>query len=205
MPRPSDEPVPSCLDQSITDELGQTLRPRGVQKRQFLKRGQLEILARGGLFAGDLTSSSYIYGGGLGWFITEDLGFEASFEVTSVALDLDKPLAEFTGDDSFERGLGFLAVGGLVWTPIHAKLKMAGTIVHADLGARAAAGRLLHDSAQGVAFDGGMVLELFVSQWVTLRFDLRDLVMVQEAVGETRLTSNILFTGGLGLWLPTGW
>src|SRR5687768_5768009 len=103
--RPSDAPVPSCLDQSIVDELGQSLRPRGVQERDFLKMGQLELVAHGGLFAGDLLSSSYLYGGALAWFITEDLGVEASFDVTSVQLDLDRPLAEFTGDDRFEGGL----------------------------------------------------------------------------------------------------
>src|SRR5204863_7110568 len=80
--RPSDAPVPSCLDQSIVDELGQSLRPRGVQKRDFIKRGQLEIVGRGGLFAGDLLSSSYIAGGALAWFPTEELGVETRFDVT---------------------------------------------------------------------------------------------------------------------------
>lgn len=205
VPRPSDAPVPSCLDQSIVDELGQTLRPRGVQERDFLKKGQLELVAHGGLFAGDLLSSSYVYGGALAWFITEDLGFEASLDVTSVQLDLDRPLADFTGDDRFEGGLGFLALGGLLWSPIHAKLKMGDDIVHADLLVAAGGGRLLHDSAQGMAFDGGLLFDLFLNSWVTLRFDVRDLVLVQEAVGETRLTNNLVATGGIGLWLPTGW
>ena len=203
--RPSDAPVPSCLDQSIVDELGQTLRPRGVQERDFLKKGQLEVVARGGLFAGDLLSSSYVYGGALAWFITEDLGFEASFDVTRVQLDLDRPLAEFTGDDRFEAGRGFVVLGGLLWSPIHAKLKMGDSIVHADVLLAAGGGRLLHDSAQGMAYDAGLVLDLFLGEWVTLRFDVRDLVLVNEAVGETRLTNNLVATGGIGLWLPTGW
>ena len=203
--RPSDAPVPSCLDQSIVDELGQTLRPRGVQKREFQKKGQLELVGHGGLFAGDLLSSSYVYGGALAFFITEDLAVEASFDVTPVSLDLDRPLAEFTGDDRFESGLGFLMLGGLLWSPAHAKLKMGDSIIHADFLLAAGGGRLVHESTQGIAFDGGLLLDLFLSQWVTLRFDLRDIVLVQEAVGETRLTNNIMFTGGLGLWLPTGW
>ena len=203
--RPSDTPVPSCLDQSIVDELGQTLTPRGVQKREFQKRGQLEILARGGLFAGDLLSSSYIYGGALAWFVTEDFGIEGSFDVTRVALDLDRPLADFTGDDRFEAGPGFLVLGNFLWSPVHAKMKMGESIIHADFLLTAGGGRLLHDSAQGMAFDGGLLLDLFLSQWFTVRFDLRDLVLVNEAVGETRLTNNLVFTGGLALWLPTGW
>ena len=203
--RPSDTPVPSCLDQSIVDELGQTLQPRGVQKREFQKRGQLEILARGGLFAGDLLSSSYVYGGALAWFVTEDFGIEGSFDVTRVALDLDRPLADFTGDDRFEAGTGFLVLGNFLWSPVHAKMKMGESIIHADFLLTAGGGRLLHESAQGMAFDGGLLLDLFLSQWFTVRFDLRDLVLVNEAVGETRLTNNLMFTGGLALWLPTGW
>ena len=203
--RPSDAPIPSCLDQSIVDELGQSLRPRGVQKREFLKRGQLEILARGGLLAGDLLSSSYLAGGALSFFLTEDLGIEASFDLTSVQLDLDRPLAEFTGDDRFEGGLGFLALGGLLWSPIHAKMKIGDGIVHSDIMLAAGGGRLIHDSSQGIAFHGGLLLDMFLSQWFTLRFEVRDLVLLQEAVGETRLTNNVMVTGGLGVWIPTGW
>ena len=202
--RPSDAPVPSCLDQSIVDQLGQSLRPRGVQKRDFLKRGQIELVARGGLFASDLLSSSYLYGGAAAFFLTEDLGFEAGVDVTYVKLDIDRPLAEFFGDDRFTPGRGYLVLGNLLWSPVHTKLKMGDGIVHADLIVAAGGGRMLHDSVQGMAFDGGLLLDLFLNRWITLRFDLRDVVLLQEAVGETRLTNNLTFTGGLGLWLPTG-
>jgi outer membrane beta-barrel protein len=202
--RPSDAPVPSCIDQSIVGELGATLRPRGVQKRDFEKRGQIALTARGGLLAGDLMSSSYVYGGGLAWFVTEDLGLELGFDISPIALDLDRPLAEFFGDDRFEASTGYLATAGLLWSPIHAKLKMFGSIVHADLMLAAGGGRLFHDSAQGIGFQAGTVLELFTTRWLTFRIDLRDLVVVQEAVSETRLANNIILTGGISLWLPTG-
>ncbi|HKE20711.1 MAG TPA: outer membrane beta-barrel domain-containing protein [Kofleriaceae bacterium] len=203
--RPSDAPVPSCLDQSIVDQLGQSLRPRGVQKRDFLKRGHVELVARGGMFAGDLISSSYLYGGAVAFFVTEDLGVEASLDATYVKLDLDRPISRITGDDRFASGHGFLALGNLLWSPIHGKMKMGGGIVHADVLVAAGGGRLFHDSAQGYAFDGGALLDLFVTRWMTIRFDLRDVVLLQEAVGETRLTNNLTVTGGLGLWVPTGW
>ena len=201
---PSDEDVPSCLDQSIVDELGQRVRPRGVQKRVFTKRGQLEIVGRGGLFAGDLLSSSFVAGGALAFFPTEDFGIEISFDVTPIALDLDKPLEEFFGDDRFEPSLGYLAQASLLWSPIHAKAKIGDSIVHADISFAAGAGRLVHDSTQGVGLNAGMLLELFTSQWVTVRFDIRDLVLIQEAVAQTRLTNNIVASVGLALWLPTG-
>lgn len=201
---PSEAPLPSCLDKTIKDELGRELRPVGVQKKDFLKQGKFQLLARGGLFGGDLTSASWIGGGALAFYLTEDLGVQGSFELTPIGLDLDSPLAEFFGDDRFEPGMGYLALGSLVWSPIHAKMKMGGGIVHADIVATVGAGRLVHDSVQGVTFDGGLALELFTSQWVTFRFEARDVMAVQEAVAETRYTNNIVTTAGVALWIPTG-
>lgn len=202
--KPSETPIPNCLDQSITDELGQSLRPRGVQRRDFQKQGQLELVARGGLFASDLMSSSYSLGGAAALFLTEDLGIEASFDMTPIALDLDEPLADFFGDDRFEPGMGYLAMAGLVWSPIHAKLRIGSSIVHSDIVLTAGAGKLFHDSVQGVAANAGFALEMYVTQWVTFRFDLRDVLLIQEAVAETRLTNNLIATLGLALWIPTG-
>ena len=202
--RPSEVPIPNCLDQSITGELGESLRPRGVQKRDFLKKGQVEIVARGGLYASDLLSSSYTYGGAVAFFLTEDLGLEVSLDSTPVALDLDKPLAEFFGDDRFEGGTGYLGLAGLVWSPIHAKLRTSDSIIHSDIVFTAGGGRFFHNSVQGIAAQAGVALELYTTQWVTIRFDLRDVLLVQEAVAETRLTNNLMATFGLALWLPTG-
>lgn len=201
---PSEAPLPSCLDQTIKDELGRELRPRGVQKRDFLKDGKLELLARGGLYGGDLTSSSWIAGGALAFFFTEDLGLQLSAELTPIALDLDTPLAEFFGDDRFEPGMGYLGLASLLWSPVHAKVKVGGDIVHADLILQAGGGRLVHDSVQGVTFVGGVALEMFTSRWVTFRLEVRDVMAVQEAVAETRFTNNLVTTAGLGFWLPTG-
>src|SRR5258706_7656830 len=70
--KPSDAPLPSCLDQTIASQVGETLKPRGVQKRNFLKRGHVALVAHGGLYGGDLTSSAWIAGGSLGFFFTQD-------------------------------------------------------------------------------------------------------------------------------------
>ena len=86
--KPSEAPLPSCLDQTIRDELGAELKPRGVQKRDFAKDGKLVLHAHGGLFGGDLTSSSWIAGGSLGLFFTEDFGVQLQFDVTPLELDL---------------------------------------------------------------------------------------------------------------------
>lgn len=201
--KPSEAPVPNCMDASISSELGDELRPRGVQKRHFLKKGQIALVAHGGLFASDLLSSSYAVGGDVSFFFTEDFALDVSFDMTPVALDLDAPVSEFFGDERFDPGMGYLGLANLLWSPIHAKLRMGGSIVHTDIYLIAGAGRLFHDSVQGIAFNGGLALDMLTTQWITFRFQVRDVVMVQEAVAETRLTNNILATVGIALWLPT--
>lgn len=196
--------MPSCLDQSIRNELGDTLRPRGVQKRDFLKNKRIQVVGHGGVLALDLLSSSYLYGGALTFFVTEDFGIELSFDVTHMSLDLDSPLADFFGDNRFVPANGYLGLANLVWSPVHAKLKIGNSIIHSDILFMAGAGRLFHDSVQGVTFDAGMALEMYLSKYVTLRFDVRDVIAIQEAVAETRLTNNIAATAGVAFWIPTG-
>jgi len=202
--KPSDAPLPSCLDQSIRDQLGAELKPRGVQKRDFQKDNKIVLVAHGGMYGGDLTSSSWIAGGSLGYFFTEDLGINAEFNLLPLTLDLDAPLNEFFGDDRFEPGMAYVALGHLMWSPIHAKLKLGGGIVHADLMFFAGGGRMIHDAVQGLSFDAGMALDLFVTKALTVRIDARDLMAVQEIAGETRYTNNLVATIGLALWIPSG-
>jgi outer membrane beta-barrel protein len=202
--RPSEEAPPkSCLDQSITDELGDTLLPRGVQRLPFLKNKRFELVARGGLYASDLVSTSYQWGGALVWYLSEDFGFELTFDVSPVAVDLDEPLSDFFGDPRFAPGTGYLGTANFVWAPFHFKGKTAGgSLVHGDAGLVFGGGKLFHDTAQGIAVDGGLLIDLYATKWLSFRFDVRDIVLVQEAIGETRLTNNIQATVGIGLWLP---
>jgi len=202
--KPSDAPLPSCLDQSIRDQLSEQLKPRGVQKRDFKKDGKIVVHAHGGLYGGDLTSSSWIAGGSLGFFFTEDLGIQAEFDITPLTLDLDAPLDRFFGDNRFEPGLAFVALGNVLWSPIHAKLQLGGGIVHADFMIFAGGGRMIHDSVQGLTFNGGFAIDLFVTRALTIRLDARDLTAVQEIAGETRFTNNLIATAGIAVYIPSG-
>ncbi len=202
--KPSDAPLPSCLDQTIRDELGAELKPRGVQKRDFAKDGKLVLHGHAGIFGGDLTSSSWIAGGSLGLFFTEDFGIQLELDVTPLELDLDKPLETFFGENRFEPGLAYLGMANLMWSPIHAKLKIGDSIIHSDIMVFAGAGRLVHDSVQGVAVNAGFALDMFVSKVVTIRFDVRDLLTVVEVAGETRYTNNLIATAGFAVWIPVG-
>src|SRR5215468_3586204 len=202
--RPSDAPLPSCLDQTIKDQLGADLKPRGVQKRDFIKNKKIVVVGHGGLYGGDLTSSSWIAGGSLGFFFTEDLGVAVEFDATPLTVDLDAPLNKFFGDSRFAPGMSYLGLANLLWSPIHAKLKLGGGIVHADVMVFAGGGRMFHDAVQGLSFDAGSAIDLFVTRALTIRIDLRDLMAIEEISGETRYTNNLIATAGLALYLPSG-
>jgi outer membrane beta-barrel protein len=202
--RPSDAPLPSCLDQTIRDQLGEQLKPRGVQKRDFRKDGKIVLHGHGGLFGGDLTSSSWIAGGSLGFWFTEDLGVQAEFALTPLTLDLDAPINKFFGDNRFDPAMAYLALANVMWSPVHAKLKMGGGIVHSDLMFFVGGGRMFHDAVQGMTFDAGFALDMFVTKVLTIRFDLRDVMAVEEIAGSTHYTNNFVATMGLALWIPSG-
>ena len=55
-----------------------------------------------------------------------------------------------------------------------------------------------------VTIFGGVIMELYLTRWLSFRVDLRDVMLVQEVVAETRLTNNITIMGGFGLWVPFG-
>jgi outer membrane beta-barrel protein len=202
--KPSDAPLPSCLDQTIAGELGAQLRPRGVQKRNFMKRHKVNLVGHAGLYGGDMTSSSWIAGGALGFFFTEDFGIQGEFDLTPLTLDLDAPLNKFFGDNRFSPGTAKVVLGNFLWSPIHAKLKMGGGIVHADILLFAGGGRMFHDAVQGMSLDAGMALDLFVTRFATIRIDARDLMAVEEIAAETRYTNNLIATLGLAFWIPVG-
>jgi outer membrane beta-barrel protein len=202
--KPSDAPLPSCLDQTIAGQLGENHKPRGVQKRTFLKRGKLNLVAHGGLYGGDLTSSNWIAGGSLGYFFTEDFGIAAELDMTPLTLDLDQPLDQFFGDNRFQPGMAYVALGNLMWSPIHAKMKLGGGIVHADIMLFAGGGRMIHDAVQGLSFDAGGAIDFFVSKVMTIRIDARDLMAVEEIAAEERYTNNLIATLGVAFWIPTG-
>lgn len=204
MPLPSETPLPGCFERPIKDELTASAAQRGVQQRDFLKRRKVAVAMRGGLFNGDLASSHWLAGGELAFWLTEDFALSVGVDYTRISVDLDRPLATFFGDDRFEAGPGYVALGNAVWSPIHAKLRLGDHLSHADVLFYAGTGKLLHDSVQGMALDGGMAIEALLSRWVTLRLDIRELGAIQEVAGETRFTNNIITTAGLTFWIPTG-
>jgi outer membrane beta-barrel protein len=198
LPARADEP---CLESD--SELGAAGRRKGVQKRDFLKRLRLEMSAWGGFFASDLLSTSYDYGGAIAFYPGEDFGFEASLLVTPFDLAVERPLTQFFAGQTFKPSLAFVVVGDFLWSPIHLKLRVSDhAIAHGDLFFALGAGDTISQTVQGITFDVGIGLKLYANRFFAVRFDLRDYLMVQEAVAVERVTNNIVGLFGLSLFIP---
>jgi outer membrane beta-barrel protein len=188
-----------CLD----GELGQEGARKGVQKRDFLKRLRAEATIWGGFFAGDLVSTSYAYGGALAFWPGEDFGVEASIMVTQFRLDVEKPLTQFFAGQVFHNSLAFVVVGDLLWAPIHLKLRVSERgIIHGDVLFALGAGDTFNETVQGVTFDVGIGMKIYPNRWIAIRFDLRDYLMLQEAIAVQRVSNNLVGTLGISLFLP---
>ena len=176
---------------------------RGVQKRGFLKRHRFEISAMGGYYASDALSSTYMYGGALSFFPSEDFGLEVLVTRNPVQFRLEEPFSTFDQERHFTPGTAWNALAAMLWAPIHAKLRWTERgITHADLFIVAGAGRTLHESAQGLSFEAGFGLKVYLAHYVSLRLDARNFIVPQEVLGRGRITHNVAIMLGLSGWLP---
>jgi outer membrane beta-barrel protein len=188
----------TCLD-DLSPE-GQ--QRKGVQKRDFLKRHKFEMSALGGLLAADALSSTYALAGSFAFFPAEDFGLELLVAHSPAQFRLEEPFVGFDQPRRFTPGSAFSVLGALLFSPVHAKFKFSeATIVHGDLFIVLGAGRTLHESVQGVTFQAGIGLRLYLMSRLAFRIEVRDLVMPQEVLGVGRVTHNITVLGGFGFWL----
>jgi len=188
----------SCLEE-LSDE---GYRRKGVQQRDFTKRLKLELSGVGGFYAYDVLSSTYTYGGALAFFPAEDFGLEVMVTRAKVEFRLEEPFSSFDRVRRFQGGNAWQAMGALLFSPFHAKFKLTeASIVHGDLLLVGGAGRTFHETVQGLTWQAGFGLRLYLLSRLSFRLDVRDLVLPQEVLGRGRITNNVTVLGGLCFWL----
>jgi outer membrane beta-barrel protein len=161
------------------------------------------VSAWGGFFAGDLLSTSYGFGGAIAFYLTEDFGLEASLVVTPLDLGIERPLTQLFMGQRFHESLAFLLVGDLLWSPVHFKVRASETaILHGDVVFALGAGSAFNDTVQGATFDAGLGVKFYPMRYLSLRFDVRDYLMTQEAISVQRVTNNLVGMAGLSFWIP---
>ena len=176
---------------------------RGVQKKDFLKKRRAEISILGGYYASDQVSSTYVYGGAVSFFLSEDFGFEALVTRHPVQFRLEEPFNSFDQQKHFQAGVAWDVLAAMLWSPIHAKLRWSERhITHTDLLIVAGAGQTANGTVQGLTFEAGLGLKIYLARFFSLRFDVRDFMVPQEVLGRGRNTHNLVTTFGLSAWVP---
>ena len=176
---------------------------RGVHKRDFMKRHRVELSVLGGYYAADVLSSTYAYGASVAFFLSEDFGVEALVVRNPVQFRLEQPFTGFDREQHFQPGNAWNVLGAMVWAPIHAKLRWSERrITHADVSWMVGAGQTISDAAQGLTFQTGLGIRLYLTRFLSIRFDVRDLLIPEEVLGRDRITHNIVTLVGLSGWFP---
>lgn len=197
-----------CVDAELKEQLVGGRHYRGVQERLFIKAFRHEVSAMGGVYAADLYSSSWVAGGAYTFHFSEDLGLEASGQVTrfwsAVTNSYEQRYPTIQLLNTPDR-LGGLYFGHLIWTFAYGKLRwMGGGISRFDLNLAVGAGVTDDGTSRGVTGSAGLGAKLFFGSWFALRLDARDHVLEESLVGYQHLVNDVIITLGGSVFVPFG-
>ena len=198
-----------CVDEALKQQIIGERAYRGVVPRLIKKSLRHEISAMGGWFAGDLSDGAPAYGGAYTFHFTEDLGLEASYlrSREHFAL-LDAIIARQQGlvglVQSQDNPVQFF-LGHLIWTAAYGKVRwMGGAISRYDFYLSLGGGAIVQPGDKGVTGSGGFGMKFYLTEWLALRWDVRDAVHQQKRVqlGVEKIVNDITATGGLSVFIP---
>lgn len=176
---------------------------KGLARRLFIKTLRHEVSIEGGVYASDLLGSSLAAGLSYAFHLNESFALEIAYLYTYLTSSFNQPVRDFTGTDVLRPLATNVYTGSLVWYPFHGKLMVFRSAVpHFDLFLAAGAGVTDNQSSQGLTYSVAGGMKLFLTSWLSLRVQLRDLIYVQRLLGAESLTNNLVFTLGAGFWFP---
>jgi outer membrane beta-barrel protein len=193
-----------CIDEAIRDELNARRRYRGVRERLFQKANRFELSVMGGVYAADLLSASYLLQGALTYHVTEEIGLEASFAYTRAESELVRIIEN-------DRGITLIRLdqpvyiyqAHLVWTIAYGKMRWFGAeIGRFDLNVALGGGVTDNQTARGLTGSFGIGMKFFFGEWFAIRIDVRDQILEQSLLGESRIVNNLTATLGMSIFMP---
>jgi outer membrane beta-barrel protein len=198
-----------CVDEALKQQLVGERAYRGVVPRKFQKSLRHELSPMGGWYAADLSDGAPAYGGAYTFHFTEDLGLEASYlrsrqryALLEAIGDVQPQLVNLV---EAEDNPVQLFLGHLVWTLAYGKVRwMGGAIGRYDFYLSLGGGATVDPSDIGLTGSGGFGMKFFLTQWLALRLDVRDVVHEQKrvALGVEKIVNDITATGGLSVFIP---
>jgi outer membrane beta-barrel protein len=198
-----------CVDEALKEQLIGERAYRGVVPRLIKKALRHEVSAMGGWFAGDLSDGAPAYGGAYTFHFTEDLGLEASylrsrehFGLLDAIISRQQGLVQLV--KATDTPVQFF-MGNLIWSLAYGKVRwMGGGISRYDFYLALGGGATVQPDDKGLTGSGGFGMKFYLTEWLALRWDVRDLVHQQKRVelGVDKIVNDITATGGLSVLIP---
>lgn len=189
-----------------------------VQRKLFIKGLRFEVTPRGGAIFNDAFINTYTFGGDLFFHLNEWFSIGGYFLSTHTSNSLNtevllkKPF-ELSADRSEIKHMG---MGEIQWTPIYNKASLLGLkVLHYDFYFSASAGMLwatlhrtysvtptaenegrefeFYDSPSPVshlAFSVGFGARIFVTKWMSVRLDIKDIIYRDGVGGQQEGTTG---------------
>jgi outer membrane beta-barrel protein len=198
-----------CVDEALKEQLVGERAYRGVVPRKFQKALRHEVSALGGWYAGDISDGAPLYGGAYTFHFTEDLGLEFSYTRSRQHYALLQAV-----NDRNTGLVGLVRVpdepiqfflGNVVWSLAYGKVRwLGGAIGRYDFYLSLGGGATVEPGDLGLTGSGGFGMKFYLTQWLALRLDVRDLVHEQKRVslGVEKIVNDITATGGLSVFIP---
>jgi len=198
-----------CVDEALKQQLIGERAYRGVVPRLIKKSLRHELSLMGGWYAGDITDGAPTWGGAYTFHFTEDLGLEASYlrtrehyEILDAIVERQQNLVGITGSPN--ETMQFF-MGHLVWSMAYGKVRwMGGGISRYDFYLSVGGGATVQPSVTGLTGAFGPGMKFYLTEWLALRWDVRDNIHQQKRVqlGLEKIVNDITVTGGLSLFIP---
>ncbi len=198
-----------CVDEALKQQLVGERAYRGVVPRLIKKALRHELSAMGGWYAGDISDGAPAWGGAYTFHFTEDLGLEASYLNTRQHFSLLDGLIQrqqgLVGIVKSPNNSEQFFLGNLVWSLAYGKVRwLGGAIGRFDFYLSLGGGATVEPGDIGLTGSGGFGLKFYLTEWLALRLDTRDLVHAEQRVqlSVDRVVNDITALGGLSLFIP---
>lgn len=205
-PRPA---AAQCVDEALKQQLIGERAYRGVVPRKFQKALRHELSPMGGWYAADLSDGAPLYGGAYTFHFTEDLGLEVSYlrsrqryELLDALIERQQGLVGLV--EAEDNPIQFFS-GNVVWSLAYGKVRwLGGAIGRYDFYLALGGGATVEPGDVGLTGSAGFGMKFYLTQWLALRLDVRDLVHEQKraALGVEKIVNDVTATGGLSVFLP---
>jgi outer membrane beta-barrel protein len=198
-----------CVDEALKQQLIGERAYRGVVPRKFQKALRHELSALGGWYAGDISDGAPLYGGAYTFHFSEDLGLEASYQrsrerfaLLNAVIDRQQGLVGLVRAE--DNPVQFF-MGNVVWSLAYGKVRwLGGAIGRHDFYLTLGGGATVEPGDLGLTGSAGFGMKFYLTEWLALRLDVRDLVHQQKrvALGVEKIVNDITATGGLSVFIP---